>query len=133
MTSEQTYDIPKQPFPSCLSIDQTVGYLQRALKALEHAPECADTEKAKVFIEEGIEDVEVYREIHSNMRSWGQAWKDAFLANVKGEPRWGDSDSNLTASTARISDLLAKIELPKTLNHGKAEISRPLSCLWPLR
>ena len=87
MTSEQTQNIPKQPFPSCLSIDQTVGYLKRALKALEHAPESSDVEKAKVFIEEGIEDVEAYREIHSDMRAWGQGWKDAFLYNAKGDSR----------------------------------------------
>lgn len=82
MTSEQTHDIPKQPFPSCLSIDQTVGVLSRALKALDHAPESKDVDRARTLIEEGIADVEAYREIHSNMRAWGQAWKDAFLANV---------------------------------------------------
>jgi hypothetical protein len=70
-----------------LSIDQTVGFLSRALKALEHAPESPDVEKAKIFIEEGIEDVEAYREIHSAMRSWGQAWKDKFLENTPALPQ----------------------------------------------
>jgi hypothetical protein len=79
MTSEQIYNIPKQPFPSCLAIDQTVGFFTRALKALDHAPESKDVDRARVFIEEGIADVEAYREIHANMRAWGQAWKDAFL------------------------------------------------------
>lgn len=53
--------------------------MSRALKALEHAPECKDVDRAKTLIEEGIADVEAYREIHSDMRAWGQAWKDAFL------------------------------------------------------
>lgn len=79
MTTEQIYNIPKQPFPSCLSIDQTVGFLARALKALEHAPESKDVDRARTFIEEGIAYVEAYREIHSTMRAWGQGWKNAFL------------------------------------------------------
>lgn len=83
MTSEQIYKIPKQPFPSCLSIDQTVGFLTGALKALEHAPESKDVDRARTFIEEGIADVEAYRDIHSTMREWGQGWKDAFLEDNK--------------------------------------------------
>lgn len=95
MTSEQTHNIPKQPFPSCLSIDQTVGFLTRALKALDHALESKDVDRAKTFIEEGIADVEAYREIHSNMRAWGQAWKEAFLANSQAQSSVGLTDATI--------------------------------------
>jgi hypothetical protein len=85
MTSEKIHNIPTQPFPSCLSIDHTVGFLSRALKALEHAEESNEVDRAKTLIEEGIADVEAYRDIHSNMRAWGQAWKDKFLENGDGQ------------------------------------------------
>ena len=83
MTTEKQFNIPTQPFPSCLCIDQIVNFLSRALQSLEHAPESPDVEKARVFIEEGIADVEAYREIHSGMRAWGQGWKNAFLSQNK--------------------------------------------------
>ena len=80
MTTEQQHQIPKQPFPSCLSIDETVERLNRAIRTLEHAPECREVSESRDRLEEAIEDVEQYREIHSSMRAWGQGWKDAFLS-----------------------------------------------------
>jgi hypothetical protein len=82
MTTEQQHEIPKQPFPSCLSIDETLARLKRALGTLDHAMECREVSDARDRIEEAIEDVNGYREIHSNMRAWGQGWKDAFLSAV---------------------------------------------------
>ena len=42
--------------------------------------ENAESSHARDRLKEAIEDVEQYREIHSNMRAWGQGWKDAFLS-----------------------------------------------------
>jgi len=81
-TSEELNGIPTQPFPSCLNIDQTIDYLNRADFQLSHAPEGQDVDRARVLIEEAIADVDAYREIHSGMRAWGQAWKEAYLSKA---------------------------------------------------
>jgi len=83
MTSEERYDISRQPEDTCPLIDAVIREISNALGYVKNADRIDDVRELQEICSsvdwaiDGLEDkLEAIRTRVSEVRAWGQEWKD---------------------------------------------------------
>lgn len=103
MTSEEKYEISKQPDEACPLVDEAIGLIKEALDDLKgwDKMDLDDLQSACDYAEWrlGNIDLEPLRQRASEIRNWGQEWKDRALELLSDNRRVGVPPNNPNQST----------------------------------
>lgn len=95
MTSEEKYELAPQPPNSCGLIDEAISHVSKALKQINNYHTVEDVEKLHNILweveyeldylvknkKEGL--LEDIRKFNTDLRTWGQQWKDFCKNEIK--------------------------------------------------